>query len=159
MPLEMPTPYRFFPLLSQLFVLLLLSAILPSCQSSNALAPIPTRTFDLPLQQLLVIQLDRASLELVGHDETYISISGSSSDPDMSITFMPLEDALTSRLSKAFNYFYPIRDLQTGQITAPMRVEIGVTTASAGPYDHPQSIIAAVSSACQTITIHSTAKR
>jgi PleD family two-component response regulator len=64
-----------------------------------------------------------------------------------------IQRALSGRLSKAFNYFYPIRDLQTGQVSAPMRVEIGVTTASAGPYDHPQSIIAAISSARQTITV------
>jgi PleD family two-component response regulator len=69
-----------------------------------------------------------------------------------------LQDALTDRLSKAFNYGYPIRDLQTGQITAPMRVEIGVTTASAGPYDGPRSIIAALSGACQTITIRPAAE-
>lgn len=65
--------------------------------------------------------------------------------------------ALTDRLSKAFNYFYPIRDLQTGQVTAPMRVEIGVTTASAGPYADARSILAAVSSTCQTITMHTPA--
>jgi GGDEF domain-containing protein len=67
-----------------------------------------------------------------------------------------IQEALTDRLSKAFNYFYPIRDLQTGQVTAPMRVEIGVTTAATGPFDHPQAIIDAVSGACQTIDIHQT---
>jgi PleD family two-component response regulator len=65
-----------------------------------------------------------------------------------------MRDALTSRLSKAFNYFYPIRDLQTGQVTSPMRVEIGVTTASAGPFGHPQAIIDAVTGACQAIDVH-----
>jgi len=69
-----------------------------------------------------------------------------------------MQNALTSRLSEAFNYFYPIRDVQTGQVTAPMRVEVGVTTASTGPFDHPQSIIAAVSSDCQTITIRTRAE-
>jgi PleD family two-component response regulator len=64
-----------------------------------------------------------------------------------------MQDALTGRLSKAFNYFYPIRDIQTGQITAPMRVEIGITTATDGPFDHPQAIIEAVTGACHTIDI------
>jgi PleD family two-component response regulator len=62
-------------------------------------------------------------------------------------------EALAERLSQAFNYFYPIRDLQTGQVIAPMRVEIGVTTAAAGLFDHPQAIIETVSSNCQTIDI------
>ena len=64
-----------------------------------------------------------------------------------------MQQALASRLSKAFNYFYPIRDLQTGQVTAPMHVQVGVTTASAGPFDHPESIMVAVANACQTITV------
>jgi PleD family two-component response regulator len=69
-----------------------------------------------------------------------------------------MRDALTGRLSKAFNYFYPIRDLQTGQVAEPMRVEIGVTTASAGPFVHPDSMIAAVTSACQTIAVYPVAE-
>lgn len=68
-----------------------------------------------------------------------------------------MHQTLTDRLSKAFNYFYPIRDIQTGQVTAPMRVEIGVTTAAAGPFDHPQDILTALSNACQTIAIRQTA--
>ena len=64
-----------------------------------------------------------------------------------------IHDALTQRLSQAFNYFYPIRDLQTGQVTAPMRVEIGVVTASDGPFDHPRAIVEAVTGACQSIDI------
>jgi GGDEF domain-containing protein len=64
-----------------------------------------------------------------------------------------MRDALTNRLSKAFNYFYPIRDLQTGQVTSPMRVEIGAISASAGPFDHPQAIIDAVTGACQAIDV------
>jgi hypothetical protein len=65
-----------------------------------------------------------------------------------------MRDALTSRLSKAFNYFYPIHDLQTGQVTSPMRVEIGVTTASAGPFAHPQDIVDAVVGTCQAVDVH-----
>jgi PleD family two-component response regulator len=64
-----------------------------------------------------------------------------------------IQDALTSRLSKAFNYFYPIRDIQTGQVTAPMRVEMGVTTAAAGPFDHPRAILETISDVCRTIAI------
>jgi len=64
-----------------------------------------------------------------------------------------IQKALTGRLGKAFNYFYPIQDLQTGQVSTPMRVEIGMTTATDGPYDHPQAIIQAVTGACTTIEI------
>ena len=69
-----------------------------------------------------------------------------------------MQIALTERLSKAFNYFYPIRDIQTGQITAPMRIEMGVTTVADGPFAHPQAIIEAVIGVCYAIDISQAAK-
>jgi DNA-binding response OmpR family regulator len=61
--------------------------------------------------------------------------------------------ALTNRLSKAFTYFYPIRDIQAGQVTTPMQVEMGVLTAAVGPFDGPPSIIEAVLQVRQPISI------
>jgi PleD family two-component response regulator len=70
-----------------------------------------------------------------------------------------MRDEIAQRLGQAFNYFYPIRDIQTGQVTAPMRVQIGITTASCGPFDRPAAILEAVSNTCQTIAFHPTAEQ
>ena len=131
----MPSTQRVLSVIFQLLALLLLSAILPSCHPRIALAPIPIQTFDLPPQHKLVIQLDRASLELVGHDETYLSISGSSSDPDMSITFIPLEDALTSQLQLgAIDQTDAIESVLRVQI--PHETQITLIQASGDIYAH-----------------------
>lgn len=50
-------------------------------------------------------------------------------------------DQLAARLDKTFNYFYPVKDLESGKATAPMSAEVGMVTASAGPYDGPHAIL------------------
>ncbi len=70
----MRSTQRMFPGLYQLFALLLLSAISAGCSPKADVFPIPTQTYMLPDQHKLVILLDRASLELVGHNGTQIEV-------------------------------------------------------------------------------------
>ena len=48
---------------------------------------------------------------------------------------------LGERLERAFDYFYPVRDLQSGQVTSPMQAVLGVAKASAGGYNGPADVI------------------
>jgi PleD family two-component response regulator len=68
-------------------------------------------------------------------------------------------DKLTERLSRAFDYFYPIKDVESGRIAAPMQAEVGVVAASTGPYESPADVIRAARMACQVVAASSTAKR
>jgi len=68
-----------------------------------------------------------------------------------------MRDNLATRLEKAFNYFYPIRDVEAGEVIAPMRVKMGVTTATCGSFESPQAILDAVTQACQTVAVSHTA--
>jgi PleD family two-component response regulator len=52
-----------------------------------------------------------------------------------------IRDRLSARLERAFNYFYPIKDLEAGRVAAPMRAELGVATAAGGPFDRPEAIL------------------
>jgi PleD family two-component response regulator len=54
-----------------------------------------------------------------------------------------IRDRLANRLGRAFNYFYPIKDLESGKLSAPMKAEMGMAVASAGTYDDPQAILQA----------------
>jgi GGDEF domain-containing protein len=69
-----------------------------------------------------------------------------------------MRDDLATRLEKAFNYFYPIRDIQAGEVSAPMRVRMGITSAACGPFGTPQAILDAVTQACQTVAVSHTAQ-
>ncbi|MEE9514094.1 MAG: DUF4097 family beta strand repeat-containing protein [Anaerolineales bacterium] len=87
-----------FPSLYQLFALLLLSAISTGCSPKADIFPIPTQTYNLPAQHKLVILLDRASLELVGHNGTDLSFAGSGSEPNVEITLITLEGEPSTQL-------------------------------------------------------------
>ncbi|MBN1937613.1 MAG: response regulator [Anaerolineae bacterium] len=66
-----------------------------------------------------------------------------------------IQDKLISRLGRAFNYFYPVKDIESGKMAAPMIAELGVSVASAGQYDTSQSILeAAIQARCQIAGIH-----
>jgi PleD family two-component response regulator len=52
-----------------------------------------------------------------------------------------IRDKLTARLSRAFHYFYPVKDLESGQVAAPMTAQVGMVTASSGSYDSAASIL------------------
>jgi PleD family two-component response regulator len=68
-----------------------------------------------------------------------------------------MRDRLAVQLERAFNYFYPVKDIDTGQVTAPMRVDIGIVTLAHGPFDSPQKILDAALHSCQTVAVsHST---
>ncbi len=54
-----------------------------------------------------------------------------------------IHEKLAARLGRAFNYFYPIKDLESGRVSAPMRAEVGMVTAADGPYTDSQSILQA----------------
>ena len=45
-----------------------------------------------------------------------------------------IQGKLAARLARAFNYFYPVKDIEAGQVSAPMRAEVGVVTAASGPF-------------------------
>jgi len=62
-----------------------------------------------------------------------------------------IRDKLSTRLERAFNYFYPIKDIESGQVAAPMAAEVGVTTASAGPFDSSGDIFKAASKARKVV--------
>lgn len=48
---------------------------------------------------------------------------------------------LGERLERAFDYFYPVRDLESGQVTSPMQAVLGVAKASTGRYNGPADVI------------------
>jgi len=52
-----------------------------------------------------------------------------------------VQKKLGERLERAFDYFYPVRDLQSGQVTSPMQAVLGVAKASAGGYNGPADVI------------------
>ena len=54
-----------------------------------------------------------------------------------------IRNKLTTRLDRAFNYFYPIKDLESGKLSAPMAAEMGMVVASSGTYDGPQALLEA----------------
>jgi GGDEF domain-containing protein len=88
----------------------------------------------------------------VGHVDksSFILVTGES-------RVQELQKRLASRLEQAFNYFYPIKDIDAGQVAAPMRVEIGTVTIACGPFDSPQAILDAAFKDCQTVAVsHST---
>jgi GGDEF domain-containing protein len=62
-----------------------------------------------------------------------------------------MRDALATRLEKAFNYFYPVKDIERGTVTAPMRAEVGIVTPASGPYSAPNAILNAAMDARRTV--------
>jgi DNA-binding response OmpR family regulator len=64
-----------------------------------------------------------------------------------------MRDRLASQLERAFNYFYPIKDIDTGQVSTPMRVDMGIVTGASGSLDSPQSILDAAIRDSQTVAI------
>jgi PleD family two-component response regulator len=62
-----------------------------------------------------------------------------------------MRDKLSSRLERAFNYFYPIKDIEAGRIAAPMKAEVGIATASSGPFDSSVDIYQAASRARKVV--------
>jgi len=63
-----------------------------------------------------------------------------------------VRNKLAARLERAFHYFYPIRDIEAGRVPAPMRGEIGIVTASSGPYGSGSLILRAAENACEVVT-------
>ncbi len=62
---------------------------------------------------------------------------------------------LVNRLDRAFNYFYPVKDLETGKLAAPMSAEIGVILSSSGQYNTSRAILeAAIKARRQVAGIH-----
>jgi len=62
-----------------------------------------------------------------------------------------IRDRLGARLDRAFNYFYPIKDIKAGSITAPMRAEVGIVSAADGPFGNPTEILNAAIAARKTV--------
>ena len=62
-----------------------------------------------------------------------------------------VRDELVSVLSRTFDYFYPAQDLHSGRVSAPMRVVLGLATASMGPFDTPEGIVDAASGTRQVV--------
>jgi diguanylate cyclase (GGDEF)-like protein len=60
-------------------------------------------------------------------------------------------EQLASRLERAFNYFYPIKEIESGQIAAPMRAEVGIATASSGTYSDVEAILKAAIASRKTV--------
>ncbi len=94
----MQSTQRIFPSLCQFFALLLLSAISISCSPRVDVFPIPTQSYTLPDQHKLIVLLDQASLELVGHDGPDLSIAGSASESNVEITLVSLEGESSTQL-------------------------------------------------------------
>jgi PleD family two-component response regulator len=69
-----------------------------------------------------------------------------------------IRDRLADRLARAFNYFYPIREVESGQLAAPMKAEVGVVTSAAGPFDGPAAILEAAVQARRTVATAYTPK-
>jgi PleD family two-component response regulator len=62
-----------------------------------------------------------------------------------------IRSKLAARLGRAFNYFYPFKDLESGHVSAPMTAQIGMVTAASGPYASPAAILDAVTNARQVV--------
>ena len=54
-----------------------------------------------------------------------------------------IQGKLVNRLDRAFNYFYPVKDLEAGKLDAPMNADIGVVVASSGNFENLQAILEA----------------
>jgi PleD family two-component response regulator len=68
-----------------------------------------------------------------------------------------IRERLASRLERAFNYFYPIQDVDAGRVAKPMRVQMGIVTLACGPFDSPRAILDAAYRGCETVAVsHST---
>ncbi len=52
-----------------------------------------------------------------------------------------LHAKLVTRLDRAFNYFYPIKDLESGKMIAPMKAEIGMALPSSGTFEQPKDLL------------------
>ena len=61
-----------------------------------------------------------------------------------------VRDKLAARLERAFDYFYPVKDLQSGLVT-DMKAEVGVMTASLGAFRSPADIIHAATQNRQVV--------
>lgn len=63
---------------------------------------------------------------------------------------------LATRLERAFNYFYPVKDLESGKVKTPMKACLGVVVASGGPYHSTEEVIKVAIKAFRTVaTSHS----
>jgi len=62
-----------------------------------------------------------------------------------------IKNRLAARLSRAFNYFYPVKDLESGHVAAPMTAQVGMVTASSGPYASAAAILDAVTNAREVV--------
>lgn len=62
-----------------------------------------------------------------------------------------IRSKLSARLERAFDYFYPVKDLESGHVAAPMSAEVGMATASLGKYSSPADIVDAVTKERQVI--------
>lgn len=54
-----------------------------------------------------------------------------------------VRDKLGGRLGRAISFFYPVKDLESGKLSAPMQAEVGMVVASRGAYDSPEAILEA----------------
>jgi PleD family two-component response regulator len=67
-------------------------------------------------------------------------------------------DKLVSRLERTFDYFYPIKDIESGHVEAPMTAEVGIVVPSSGPYDRPDAILDAVRKSREVVVVSPVAK-
>jgi PleD family two-component response regulator len=84
--------------------------------------------------------------DFVGHIERsdFLLVTHESKAQDM-------RNRLAARLERAFHYFYSMRSVGTARLPTPIRGEIGIVTASSGPYDSGASILRAAMNACQVV--------
>jgi hypothetical protein len=79
-------------------VLLVVSILSIGCTPDPQIHPIPTQLYSLPSRHTLVISIDGVTLEIIGHTDPNLTISGSSADPTMEILLITLEDEQTTQL-------------------------------------------------------------
>ena len=84
--------------------------------------------------------------DFVGHigQADFLLVTQEGKAPDV-------RDKIATRLERAFNYFYPIKDLESGHVAAPMKAEVGMVTASSGLFDSSASIFKAAKAACEVV--------
>jgi hypothetical protein len=128
MLLKMRTLKGSLPSVCRLIALLLLSTIISGCGPGIDTFPIQTQTHPIPAQHKLIILLDQASLIVMAHDKPYLTITGSSSLPDLEFT-------LTSSIGEHSTQLQLAQPTSARPINLVLRLEI--------PFEVPLEIIQA----------------
>jgi PleD family two-component response regulator len=84
--------------------------------------------------------------DLVGHIDKaeFVVVTGEN-------RAVEIREALAEKLSRAFHRFYPIQDIESGQVTSAMSAGIGLVAASSGPYESVALVLDTVRHASRTV--------